>query len=166
LSGKSAEIWGLRLPNNQSTRLFPTYHLSLNSAGNLSFGYRVGGGNYSIASSTPVELNRWFHFAAVRNKGHAGEADVGSRLYQDGQEVKRGGEINDYPFTWTLNRPLSIGADHIYSGSGGVGHFHGLIDEVIFYSGGMDAMQICNQYLAFCRGNLVGVDCDTSCLGD
>ena len=73
-----------------------------------------------------------------------------------------------FPNRWPSEapRPLSIGADHLYSGSAPQGVFHGLLDEMIFYSGGLDAMQVCNQYLAFCMGNLAGVSCDTECLGD
>ena len=45
-------------------------------------------------------------------------------------------------------------------------HLEGILDEVIFYDRGLSGSDLCNSYLAFCMDNTVGIDCDTSCVGD
>jgi hypothetical protein len=149
------------------------YMVDIND-GLLAFKYRAGTApvpttdpSYSVTATDPLVLNQWTHFAAVRFKGHVGEVR-GPRLYQDGQLAASLSDDNDASFVWLpdYQRPLILGADRLYSGSGGITFFQGLMDEVIFYREALSPSQVCNSYLAFCMGNLAGVECDTACVGD
>ena len=65
----------------------------------------------------------------------------------------------------------SNGANTLLFGAESVGgilqrHLEGILDEVIFYDRGLSGSDLCNSYLAFCMDNTVGIDCDTSCVGD